>query len=246
MDFLSCILARMVAEPVISVVVPAYNEERVIATCLQHLQAQTLHQPYEIILANNNSTDSTAAIAERLGVRVLTVTEKGYVHAAIAGVQAARGAIVAMTDADTRVPPEWLARILAALQARPELVAVGGPFEFHDGSRGVRRVIKLLNGISPRLMIASLSGMNMAFRKSAYEAVGGFNPKINLQADTYLGNRLAKFGKTILIKENVVQASGRRYQTVGQIISETLVRLVNSLSIKLFNTTVFKNQADIR
>ncbi|HEY4718715.1 MAG TPA: glycosyltransferase, partial [Anaerolineales bacterium] len=106
--------------------------------------------------------------------------------------------------------------------------------------------IKLLNGISPRLMIASLSGMNMAFRKSAYQAVGGFNPKINLQADTYLGNQLAKHGKTMLIRGNVVQASGRRYQTVGQIVSETAVRLVNSISLKLFNTTLFKNQADIR
>lgn len=236
----------MVAQPVISVVVPAYNEERVIAICLQHLQAQNIQQPYEIILANNNSTDNTAAIAEQQGVRVLTVTEKGYVHAAIAGVQAARAELIAMTDADTRVPPEWLERIYTTLQTRPDLVAVGGPFEFHDGPRGVRRVIKLLNGISPRLMIASLSGMNMAFRRSAYDAVGGFDPKINLQADTYLGYRLAKHGKTMLIRDNVVQASGRRYQTVGQIISETVVRMVNSISIKLFNTTLFKKQADIR
>ena len=236
----------MVAEPVISVVVPAYNEERIIATCLQHLQAQDLKLPYEIILANNNSTDKTAEIAQRQGARVLNVAEKGYVHAAIAGVQTARGSIIAMTDADTRVPPHWLQRIYDTLQARPDLVAVGGPFEFHDGPRGVRRVIKLLNSISPRLMIASLSGMNMAFRKSAYEAVGGFNPKINLQADTYLGNRLAKYGKTMLIRDNVVQSSGRRYQTAGQIISETVVRMVNSISIKLFNTTLFKKQADIR
>ncbi|HEY4718876.1 MAG TPA: glycosyltransferase family 2 protein [Anaerolineales bacterium] len=236
----------MAAEPVISVVVPAYNEERVIATCLQHLQAQSIQQSYEIIVANNNSTDRTAAVAEKMGAHVLTATEKGYVHAAIAGVQAAHGEIIAMTDADTRVPPDWLQRIYATLQARPELVAVGGPFEFHDGPNGVRKMIKLLNRISPRLMIASLSGMNMAFRKSAYQAVGGFNPKINLQADTYLGNRLAKYGPTILIRDNVVQASGRRYQTVGLLVSETIVRLVNSISLKLFNTTLFKNQADIR
>lgn len=230
----------------ISVVVPAYNEERIIATCIQHLQAQAFDQPYEIIISNNNSTDRTAQIATQLGVRVLNTTEKGYVHAAIAGVQAAEGEIIAMTDADTRVPPHWLQRIYDTLLAQPQLVAVGGPFEFYDGPRGVRAVIKLLNGISPRLMIASLSGMNMAFRKSAYQAVGGFNPKINLQADTYIGNRLAKYGKTMLIRDNVVLSSGRRYQTVGQIISETVVRIVNSFLIKLFNTTLFKGQADIR
>jgi hypothetical protein len=57
---------------------------------------------------------------------------------------------------------------------------------------------------------------------------------------------LAKHGKIMLIRDNGVQSSGRRYQTVGQIISETVVRLVNSVSIKLFNTTLFKHQADIR
>jgi cellulose synthase/poly-beta-1,6-N-acetylglucosamine synthase-like glycosyltransferase len=168
------------------------------------------------------------------------------VHAAIAGIKASQGDIIAMTDADTRVPPHWLQRIYDTLRARPDLVAVGGPFEFHDGPEGVRRAIRFINGISPRLMIASLSGMNMAFRRSAYDAVGGFNPAINLQADTYLGNQLAKHGKTMLIRNNVVQASGRRYQTAGQIISETLVRMLNSLWLKLFNTTLFKDQEDIR
>jgi glycosyltransferase involved in cell wall biosynthesis len=236
----------MSPKPVISVVIPAYNEERIIATCLQHLKDQIFDQPYEIILANNNSKDRTGQIAEGLGAKVLMVTEKGYVHAAIAGIQAAQGEIIAMTDADTRVPRHWLQRIYDTLKARPDLVAVGGPFEFHDGPSGVRSAIRVINGISPRLMIASLSGMNMAFRRSAYDAVGGFNPQINLQADTYLGNQLAKYGKTVLIRDNVVQASGRRYQTTGQIVSETLVRMLNSLWLRLFNTTLFKDQADIR
>ena len=236
----------MPAKPVISVVIPAYNEERIIATCLQHLNAQTITEPYEVIVANNNSKDRTGEIAEQHDAKVLLVTEKGYVHAAIAGIKAAQGEIIAMTDADTRVPKDWLKRIYETLQSRPDLVAVGGPFEFHDGPSGVRSAIRVINGISPRLMIASLSGMNMAFRRSAYDAVGGFNPKINLQADTYIGNQLAKHGKTMLIRDNVVQASGRRYQTVGQIVSETFVRMLNSLWLKLFNTTLFKDQADIR
>ncbi len=232
--------------PVISVVVPAYNEERIIADCLQHLLDQSIRQPYEIIVSDNNSSDRTAEIAKAMGAQVVKTTNKGYVHAAIAGVQAAQGEIIAMTDCDTRVPKEWLLHIYEGLQTHPDLVGVGGPFEFYDGPDGVRNAVRLLNDISPRLMIASLSGMNMAFRRSAYEAVGGFNPAINLQADTHLGNRLAKYGKTALIKKNKVQTSGRRYQTGGQIISETLVRMINSLSIKLFDTTLFKHQPDIR
>ena len=236
----------MTAKPAISVVVPAYNEERILAACLQHLQDQSFDQPYEIIVANNNSSDRTAQIAREMGARVLDVTKKGYVHAAIAGVQAAQADIIAMTDCDTHVPHDWLKNIYAALETHPDLVAVGGPFEFYDGPIGVRRTIRIINRISPRLMIASLTGMNMAFRKAAYKAVGGFNPEINLQADTYLGKQLADYGKTRLLRHNVVQSSARRYQTGGQILSETWVRMVNSLWLRVFNTTLYKHQPDIR
>lgn len=234
------------SDPVITVVIPAYNEEHNIAACLQHVLDQSLDLPFEVIVSNNNSSDRTPEIASEMGARVVNSTDKGYVHAAIAGVQAAQAPIIAMTDCDTRVPRDWLKNIYEALRDQPELVAIGGPFEFYDGAPSVQRSIRVVNQISPRLMIASLSGMNMAFRKEAYEAVGGFDPEINLQADTYLGKQLQDHGKTALLRHNVVQSSGRRYQTGPQIILETFVRVVNALWLTLFRTTLFKRQLDIR
>jgi len=54
--------------PLISVIVPAYNEELWLEQCIRALQSQETSFLYEIIVVDNNSTDSTAEVAERLGV----------------------------------------------------------------------------------------------------------------------------------------------------------------------------------
>ena len=233
-------------QPVISVVIPAYNEEVYLPDCLARITKQTFNQPYEVIVGDNNSTDQTRTIAKQFGAKVVIAKQKGYVFAAIAGVKAARGKFVAMTDADTRVPETWLEKIYQGFQKHPQAVAIGGTFQYYDGSTQMRMFIRMLNNLHPKLLIASLSGMNMAFKKTAYEAVGGFDQKINLQADSYLGNKLMKHGKVVLLKNNEVLSSSRRMCTFWQTISEVLVRIVNAISLKLFNTTIFKKQADYR
>ncbi|MFH2118645.1 MAG: glycosyltransferase family A protein [Candidatus Paceibacterota bacterium] len=233
-------------QPLISVVIPAFNEEKYLPACLKCLTEQSFDQPYEIIVADNNSTDETHAIAKKFGVKVILAKEKGYVFAAIAGIGATRGKIIAMTDADTRVPKNWLKRIHQAFTQYPQAVAIGGTFQYYDGSRIIRLIIKILNSIHPRLIIASLSGMNMSFKKEAYEAVGGFDRNINLQADSYIGNQLMKYGKIIILRDNQVLSSSRRMSTPLQTISEVLVRIVNAFSLKIFNMTVFKKQTDYR
>ena len=59
----------------ISIVVPAYNEEKCLAQCIEALLRQTVDQPYEAIIVDNNSTDRTAVIAERYVPRIRLVRE---------------------------------------------------------------------------------------------------------------------------------------------------------------------------
>jgi len=236
----------MYSKPVISVIVPAYNEHRLIGDTILALKAQRFPHPYEIIIVDNNSTDATAGIARRLGVRVVTQKQKGYAYAAREGIAHARGHIIAMTDADTAVPPDWLARIYETFESHPHVVAAGGPYEFEEGPRALRIILHAINRINPQLITTSLCGMNMAFRRAAYEEVGGFSSHINLQADTYLGEQIKKIGKIHFIRDNTVLSSARRFQKPKQLIAELSIRIANALMLKFFSTTLYKKQIDYR
>jgi glycosyltransferase involved in cell wall biosynthesis len=105
---------------ILSVVVPAYNEEESIGPCLERLVDQ-LDFIAEIIVVDNNSTDMTADIAlsfaERFSeVTVMTEAEQGLVHARNAGLDAATGEAIARIDADTLTPPQWAQTVVEFLQ----------------------------------------------------------------------------------------------------------------------------------
>jgi glycosyltransferase involved in cell wall biosynthesis len=95
----------------ISIVIPALNEEKFIGRCLESLKNQDFKDTYEIIVVDNGSTDSTAKIAGEMGARVVICPQKGVSYARQAGAQAALGEIIVQTDADTIYPRWWLARI---------------------------------------------------------------------------------------------------------------------------------------
>ena len=118
----------------VSVVIPAYNEEECLGDCLRALRRQTFPaEQFEVIVVDNASSDATAAVARRLGARVVTEPRKGVSRARQAGFEAARGQVIASTDADTRVPPDWLARIAAHFAQDPALGGFYGPVRWPDG-----------------------------------------------------------------------------------------------------------------
>ena len=96
--------------PTISVIIPAYNEEKYIARCIASLQKQRV-MPLEIIVVNNNSIDATKAIAQSMGIRVIDETRPGISYARNAGFNAAKGDILARLDADCIAPPTWIQQI---------------------------------------------------------------------------------------------------------------------------------------
>src|ERR1700736_2873281 len=86
----------------LTVLMPCLNEAETLETCIRKAQGslEKLKRPGEILIADNGSTDSSREIAQRLGARVIRVTEKGYGNALRAGIDAARGEWVVMGDAD--------------------------------------------------------------------------------------------------------------------------------------------------
>jgi glycosyltransferase involved in cell wall biosynthesis len=229
----------MPASPFVSIVVPVYNEEILLADTLAALQKQDYDGAYEIVVVNNACTDRSPEIARSMGVRVVAEQRKGVVHALRAGFAAARGEIVALTDADTRAPRDWLSRLVANLTARPGVAAVGGIYAFYDGPLWLRLSSLLVNRASWQLI-----GANMAVWRWAYESIGGLDPRVNLGWDAELGRRLRRVGGVAVDRRLIVRTSARRFQAA---VWQTWWRyFVNDLWLTFFGRALFYDFADIR
>jgi glycosyltransferase involved in cell wall biosynthesis len=109
----------------VSVIMPAFDEEAFIAEALESVLAQT-HRPVEVIVVDDGSGDRTAEIAAAHDVRVLRRSHSGAAAACNAGVAVARGDYWAIFDADDVMAPERLANQVAHLEEHPELGVVFG------------------------------------------------------------------------------------------------------------------------
>ncbi|HEX8120801.1 MAG TPA: glycosyltransferase [Solirubrobacteraceae bacterium] len=109
----------------VSVIVAARDAAHTLGACLDSLLALD-HPSYEVLVVDNASSDATRTVASRrAGVRVLDEPRLGPAAARNTGLQAARGSVVAFTDADCVADPAWLAELLRALDGRDDRVAGG-------------------------------------------------------------------------------------------------------------------------
>ena len=117
----------------ISVVIPAYNEEGSILACLQSVYRQS-RAPDEVIVVDNNSTDNTVRLVRENFPRVKIVFEKkqGIASARDAGFRVACGDIIARTDADSLATHHWLLAIEAFFTTNTVVVASSGPIYFRE------------------------------------------------------------------------------------------------------------------
>jgi len=211
----------------VSAVVCAYNEEKTLPAALHSLLAQT-RIPDEVIVVNNASTDRTRAVAERIpGVTVVDEPTKGLVRARAAGMQAARGDILLYIDADCRAPLRLLERIERRFLAAPDVVAITGPYRFYDwdwigvaGARLYDYTLAPFAQFTAHYVLrigALLYGGNFAVRRTALEAIGGFDTSIEFHGeDTNLGRRLSAVGTVELNNGCYIYTSARRYIALGR------------------------------
>lgn len=115
------------SEPLLSVIVPAYNAERTLAEALDSVLAQTPRDA-EVIVIDDGSTDRTIEVAETFGslLRIIRAPHSGIAATVNRGMREARGKLIASIDADDRWLPHKLERQLAAIDADPSIGAVFG------------------------------------------------------------------------------------------------------------------------
>lgn len=203
------------SQPFISVIIPAFNESGSIAKTLRALSAQSYRGEYEVIVADNGSTDDTREIARRNGARVVMENHvKSAAGARQKGALGAQGQILLFTDADTIVPENWIEEFVLLFKNDPQLLAVSGMYDFYDGSAFLRIVTWMFNYYL-FVVFNWHSGANMAVKKDIFTRVGGFNTKISISEDSELFHRIEKEGRVRRLSSHKVMTSARRFNTLG-------------------------------
>jgi GT2 family glycosyltransferase/DNA-binding beta-propeller fold protein YncE len=166
--------------PRVSVVVCAYNAADTLEDNLRSLEALT-YPNVEIILVNDGSRDRTSDIGHaHPGVIVIDIPNGGLSAARNVGLTRASGEIVAYTDADTRVDRDWLTFLVQPF-LRSDVVGSGGPNVVPADDPPIAQCIARAPGGPTHVLLDDrvaehVPGCNMAFRRDALLAIGGFNP----------------------------------------------------------------------
>ena len=107
-----------------TILMPCLNEEKTIAACISEAVrgAERLGLSYEILVADNGSTDRSADIARQMGARVISVSERGYGSALISGINAAAGKYIIMSDCDMSYDLEHIEGFVTHLRDGAALV----------------------------------------------------------------------------------------------------------------------------
>ncbi len=200
--------------PRFSIVIPVYNEEKNLPECLESLLAQDFSGSYEIIVVDNLSTDRSAEIARKYGIKTLRCNRKGTFFARETGALAARGEIIAQADADTVYPKDWLTRFNRQFTEHKEAVAVGGPFLYKTPPWWwwAERCLRYCINIIALLLLGRpfvISGANFAFRKLAFFQINGYDTHAYGADQFDLATRLSRVGRVIYDDKNRIRTSSR-------------------------------------
>lgn len=195
----------------ISFIVPAYNEERLLGATLDALHAAGLAvgEGYELIVVDDASTDRTALIAQDHGARLVSVAHRQIAATRNAGAREARGEWFIFVDADTRVD-ETVVR--AAVQAMRDGAVGGGAAVQFDGV--VPLYARLLMPVVIRLFHATrmAAGCFLFCTRSAFAAAGGFDEAFYGAEELAMSWALGRQGRFVVLRQKVV-TSGRKLRT---------------------------------
>lgn len=197
----------------ISFVIPAHNEALLIRQTVRAVveAVEALGEPYEIVVANDASTDETRAIAESAGARVIDVNRRQIAGTRNAGAAAATGEYLVFIDADTLLPTETLYAAWAEL--KNGAVAGGAEVAFEDGiSPNTARFLAVWNWLSRTMRWAA--GSCLYARREAFEAVGGFDERYYAGEEIFLSEQLNNKGHFAIVRPPVI-TSARKERTHG-------------------------------
>src|SRR6266576_1368406 len=200
-------MARLI-KPLISFIVPAYNEEHELSDTLAAIReaGSGLTQPYEIIVVDDASTDATPKIASGAGAKVISINRRQIAAARNAGARAAQGDYLFFIDADTRINGAHVSGGIAALEGG---YAGGSARVAMDGFVPIWGRM-LLRGFSSVYFGLNLgAGAFLFITRRNFDVIGGFDEQYFAGEEVYFSLELKKLGGFNVLREPVV-TSGRK------------------------------------
>lgn len=206
-------------KPLLSIIIPALNEQTTLPACLTSLLAQDYPpSKYEIIVVDNASTDNTAQVAKAFAVKVVSEPIRSVVHARRTGVLHSQGKIIVTADADTLYPPDWLKKISVHFTHNTSLIALCGWVDY----AGMPVWFNLLNNLNRSInsLCFRLTGnlvwvfaANLAFKKAALQKIGGYPLHLpELGDQQYLFSRFKRLGDLSFLPSLTCLTSPRKHR----------------------------------
>ncbi len=197
----------------LSIVVPVFNEEKYISSCLDSLQNQKV-KPDEIIIVDNNCTDKTIQIAKKHKTTIIKEKKQGMIYARNAGFNFAHGDILARCDADTILPKNWIKKIKENFKDnKTDALACMVMFYDHWLLKKSDFFTKLYFKLMKLLFKhETLAGPGMALTKKVWEKVKNevcLDDK-KVHEDIDLSIHIAKYGQIKFDPNLITYASARR------------------------------------
>jgi glycosyltransferase involved in cell wall biosynthesis len=211
-----------VTTPTISIIVPAFNEERRLPPTLRTLRTgmEVLREhgiASELIVCDNNSTDRTAAIAGAVGAKVVFEAVNQIARARNTGAAAASGDWLLFVDADSH-PPAALFAAVARTIATGACLAGGSTLVFDDARRMARVAASAWNAWSRMMRWAA--GSFIFCEASVFRTVGGFSQEFYAAEEIELFRRLKRVARTsrkriVILHADPIRTSGRKAELYG-------------------------------
>jgi glycosyltransferase involved in cell wall biosynthesis len=204
---------------VISVVVPAYNEEGYLGETLASLNRaravleKKVEIGVEILVVDNGSSDATARIALQAGARVVEATSRNIALVRNAGARLCAGSVIVFVDADTVVPDALFVRIWSAM-SDPACLGGAVDAEMRVGRAAVRAYLACWRALGKLMQMAQ--GATQFCRREAFFSIAGYDETLFMGEDVDFFSRLKALakrqrGRLALISDIQVVPSPRRF-----------------------------------
>lgn len=223
--------------PQVSIIIPAYNEEKNILPTLASLCKNKTLRSVEIIVVDNNSADATQLLAKACGVTCVTELKQGITFARNKGLSVAVGSYILNADADSIYPENWIEKMVKPLDDE-RIALTYGRFSLIP-TAGTGRIVYFIyeymaefsRSVNKRIKDEAVNvyGFNSGFRRIQGLSVDGFNHPLHTNEDGWLALKLRNkgYGKLHLVtsKDALVWTTDRRIQLDGGLFKGLLKRV---------------------